>query len=276
KLCLDYEVKKGNKVVKKELIVALRGELYFFKFIINPKEEDMEPEVILGRSFMRLVNGIGDFGSEPFVCKMGKSSRTKKRAIENLNLFYQDIGRHLTQKEAVKEALELRISQRFALLEEIRLVLEINNDKYKKVLSESLKEEDDPEAFIFPIRFEGKVNKNALVDTGLDINTMPYRVYEKLGREEIKKVGATTLIAKFLILDIPTDLDAPIVVGRGFLYTIGGIVNTPERLFLTFDGICHQTSHLNTSTLRELIDSEGRLIPEAPQPGVPRVAIPRP
>nr|GFD09533.1 hypothetical protein [Tanacetum cinerariifolium] len=64
KLCLDYEVKKGNKVVKKELIVALRGELYFFKFIINPKEEDMEPEVILGRSFMRLVNGIGDFGSE--------------------------------------------------------------------------------------------------------------------------------------------------------------------------------------------------------------------
>ncbi|GJU47192.1 hypothetical protein Tco_1204458 [Tanacetum coccineum] len=33
---------------------------------------------------------------------------------------------------------------------------------------------------------------------------------------------------------------------------------------------------LDTTTLRELIDSEGRLIPEAPQPGVPRVAIPRP
>nr|GFC77411.1 hypothetical protein [Tanacetum cinerariifolium] len=40
KLCLDYEVKKGNKVVKKELIVALKGELYFDKFIINPKEDD--------------------------------------------------------------------------------------------------------------------------------------------------------------------------------------------------------------------------------------------
>ncbi|GJV01855.1 hypothetical protein Tco_1335424, partial [Tanacetum coccineum] len=39
KLCLDYEVKKGNK------------------------EDDVEPEVILGRSFMRLVNGIADFGS---------------------------------------------------------------------------------------------------------------------------------------------------------------------------------------------------------------------
>ncbi|GJX76682.1 hypothetical protein Tco_0323493 [Tanacetum coccineum] len=33
---------------------------------------------------------------------------------------------------------------------------------------------------------------------------------------------------------------------------------------------------LDTTTLRELIDSEGRLIPEAPEPGVPRVAIPRP
>ncbi|GKA22336.1 hypothetical protein Tco_0708298 [Tanacetum coccineum] len=33
---------------------------------------------------------------------------------------------------------------------------------------------------------------------------------------------------------------------------------------------------LDTTTLRELINSEGRLIPEDPQPGVPRVAIPRP
>ncbi|GJS61391.1 hypothetical protein Tco_0656175 [Tanacetum coccineum] len=148
-LCLDYDVKKGNKVVKKELIVALRGELYFVKFIINPKEDDMELGVILGRLFMRLVNGIVDFGSgdqlpnfhfddipqldgeelPSFVCKMGKSSRNKKRAMENLNLFYPDIeqssstGRHLTQEEASKEALALRISQKFALLEEVRPVL---------------------------------------------------------------------------------------------------------------------------------------------------------
>ncbi|GJU67633.1 hypothetical protein Tco_1253892 [Tanacetum coccineum] len=63
KLCLDYEVKKGNKVVKKELIVALKRELYFVKFIINPKEDDVELGVIFGRTFMRLVNGIVDFGS---------------------------------------------------------------------------------------------------------------------------------------------------------------------------------------------------------------------
>ncbi|GKE39936.1 hypothetical protein Tco_1463341 [Tanacetum coccineum] len=62
----------------------------------------------------------------PFVYKMGKSSRNKKRAMENLNLFYPDVGtssstgRHLTQEEAPKEALALRISQKFALLEKVR------------------------------------------------------------------------------------------------------------------------------------------------------------
>ncbi|GJW27941.1 hypothetical protein Tco_0044816, partial [Tanacetum coccineum] len=35
KLCLDYEVKKGQKLVKKELIVALKGELYFYKGIVD-------------------------------------------------------------------------------------------------------------------------------------------------------------------------------------------------------------------------------------------------
>ncbi|GKG22617.1 hypothetical protein Tco_0387920 [Tanacetum coccineum] len=55
------------------------------------------------------------------------------------------------------------------------------------------------------------------------------------------QVGVTTLIAKFLILDIPIDRDSLIVVGRGFLHTIRAIVNTPERLFSTFDRFCHQT-----------------------------------
>ncbi|GJS48208.1 retrovirus-related pol polyprotein from transposon TNT 1-94 [Tanacetum coccineum] len=185
-------------------------------------------------------------------------------AVEDIGTS-SSTGRHLTQEEEAKEALALRISQKFALLEEVRPVPETMayHDKYKKVLNEIC---TDKELLRFPIRLEGKVNENALADTGSDINTMPYRIYEKLGREEIKKVdrgitminhiqaesmgiltnvlchvGVTIIIAKFLILDIPIDRDAPIVVGRGFLYTIGGIVNIPERLFLTFDGICHQT-----------------------------------
>nr|GFD25098.1 hypothetical protein [Tanacetum cinerariifolium] len=76
---------------------------------------------------------LGEEGLSPFVCRMGKSSRNKKRAMENLNFFYQDVGT-------------------------------------------SLSAEDE------------QVNKNALADTGSDINTMPYRIYETLGRQDIKKV----------------------------------------------------------------------------------------
>ncbi|GJZ84579.1 agenet domain-containing protein [Tanacetum coccineum] len=231
---------------------------------------------------------------------MEKSNRNKKRAMENINFFYQDIGTssspggHLTQEKASKEALAIRISQKFALLEEERSIIETMayHNKYKKILNEvwkdkvesdgkivkeeeeavkwikgeELKEKDNPRAFIFPIRLEGQVNENALADIGSDINTMPYRIYEQLGREDMKKVdrgiiminhtqaeamgilinvlcqvGVTTLIAKFQILDIPIDRNSPIVVGQVFLRTIGGIVNTPERRFLTFDGFCHQT-----------------------------------
>ncbi|GKA31143.1 hypothetical protein Tco_0717448 [Tanacetum coccineum] len=158
KLCLEHEVKRGNKVVKKELIIALRGEIYFVKFIINPEEDDVEPGVIFGRSFLHMTNAITDFrartitiyhdvdpfledkwkrkranddwdhlldfniddipllgeeGLSPSVCKMGKSSRNKKWATENLNFFYQDIGTsssaggHLTQEEAAKEAIAI-------------------------------------------------------------------------------------------------------------------------------------------------------------------------
>nr|GEU82392.1 hypothetical protein [Tanacetum cinerariifolium] len=304
KLCLDYEVKKGNKLVKKELIVALRGELYFVRFIINLKEDDdsFVDDSEKTKKSMDDWDQLLDFnfddvpqldGEElqPFVCKMRKSSRNKKRAIENLNLFYPDIrtysstSRQLTQEEAPKKALALKISQRFALLEEVRLVLEkiAYNDKYKKVLDEiwkdkveldgmiteeeqkaiikvkgeTLKEDNDPRAFIFPITLEGKINENALADTG-GIIMINHTQAKPTGivMNVLCRVGVTTIIAKFLILDIPIDHNAPIVVGQGFLYIIGGIVNTPERLFSTFDGICHQTFHATRSDVLRTAKSD--------------------
>nr|GEW32086.1 hypothetical protein [Tanacetum cinerariifolium] len=139
-----------KKLVKKELIVALKGELYFVKFIINPEEDDSEPGVILGRSFLRLAHGVVDF----------------------------------SYGEAKKEAFAVMISQNFALLEEERSVIKTmaDNDIYKNILNEiwkdkvkldgktmkeeedvvkrikgeALKEKEDPGAFIFPIREEMK------------------------------------------------------------------------------------------------------------------------
>ncbi|GKB08061.1 hypothetical protein Tco_0836345 [Tanacetum coccineum] len=166
----------------------------------------------------------------------------------NLDAIPQLGGEELPPfEEAAKEALALKISQKFALLEEVKPVLKTMayHDKYKKVLNEIWKDKVELDGIIVKEEEEAikrlKVNENALADTGSDINTMPYRIYERLRREEMKKVGVSTLIAKFLILDIPIDRDAPIVVGRGFLSTIGSIVNTTERLFSTFDGFCHQT-----------------------------------
>ncbi|GJV50165.1 hypothetical protein Tco_1440377, partial [Tanacetum coccineum] len=212
KLCLENEVRRGNKVVKKELIVALRGEIYFVKFIINPEEDDVEPRVIFGRLFLRMTKAIaysddvpllGKEGLPPFVSKMGKSSRNTKPAMENLNFFYQDIGTsssaggHLTQEEAAKEAIAIRMSQKFALLEEERPIIETMayHDKYKKNLDEvwkdkveldgkivkeeeeavkrikgeALKEKDDPGAFIFPIKLEGQLGREDMkkVDRGI-------------------------------------------------------------------------------------------------------------
>nr|GEU30905.1 hypothetical protein [Tanacetum cinerariifolium] len=380
KLCLEHEVKRGNKIVKKELIVELRGEIYFLKFIINPDEDDVKPGVIFKRSFLRMIKAITDFGAKtitiypyidsflkdtekeeksmddwdqfldfnlddipllggeelmPFVCKRRKSRRNKKRVMENLNLFYQQdigtsssIGRHLTQEEAAKETLAIRISQKFELLKEVRPVLETMayHDKYKKVLDEIWK---------YKVELDGMIVK----DKEEAIKRL------KLRREEIKKVERwITMInhTQAEAMGIPTNvLWIPAYDWWHSQY--------PERIFSTFDGFCHQTfcvarfdvmrnaksdnndeeeyeikrnkeetmlkpdhrdpnaidnlkpwkkccfhkftmnsllwgghnneaksRDLDTTTLRELIDSEDRLIPKDPQSGVSRFGIPRP
>nr|GEV47500.1 hypothetical protein [Tanacetum cinerariifolium] len=278
KLCLEHKVKRGNKVVKKELIVTLRGKIYFVEFIINPKEDDVEPGVIFGRSFLRMTKAITDFGVGtitiypdidpfleetkekeksnddwdhlldfniddvpllgeegllPFVCRMGKSSRNKKREMKNLNFFYQDIGTSSSAGEEERPIIEtMAYHDKYKkILDEVwkdnvkldAKIVKEENDAVKRIKGEALKEKDDPGAFIFPIRFEGQAEA-----MGILINVLC-------------QVGVTTLIAKFLILDISIDSDSPIVVGRGFLRMIGGIVITLERLFSTFDGFCNQT-----------------------------------
>ncbi|GJR37258.1 retrovirus-related pol polyprotein from transposon TNT 1-94 [Tanacetum coccineum] len=57
KLCLEYEEKNGEKLVKRELLVSLKGEFYFVKFIIILVKDDVQPSVILGRSFYGKLEG---------------------------------------------------------------------------------------------------------------------------------------------------------------------------------------------------------------------------
>ncbi|GJX56222.1 hypothetical protein Tco_0286119 [Tanacetum coccineum] len=254
KLCLDYEVKKGKKLVKKELIVALKGELYFVKFIINHEEDDFEPGVILGRSFLRLAQGVVDFGNgvitiypepNPFEEeseKIGKSSDDWDQLLdfnfddvpksgEELPPFVCKTGKR--NQEAAKEELAIRISQRYALLEEERHVIETMayNDKYKKITDEIWKDKveldgktvkEDKEA-VKRIKGEALKEKD---DPGIEdmkkidrrITMIDYTQAEAMGTlfNVLCQVGVTTIIAKFLILDIPIDRDAPIVVAARF------------------------------------------------------------
>ncbi|GJZ66135.1 hypothetical protein Tco_0622831, partial [Tanacetum coccineum] len=125
--------------------------------------------VVFGRSFLRLTKAITDFENETatiypeldpflvssdegekivnvpqFVCKMGKSSRNKRKKLEKYQLIYSDIGpsmstgTSLTQEEAEREALTISIYERYFILEEERLVIETMaySDKYKKILDE--------------------------------------------------------------------------------------------------------------------------------------------
>ncbi|GKB66583.1 putative transcription factor C2H2 family protein [Tanacetum coccineum] len=298
-LCLEHEVKRGNKVVKKELIVALRGEIYFVKFIINPEEDDVEPGVIFGRSFLCSTKAITDFEAitvtiypdiDPFLEETEEEGKRNDDGGHLLDFNIDDIpllgeeglSPFVCKMGKTKEAIAIKMSRKFALLEEKRPIIDTMayNDKYKKILDEVWKDKVELDGKILKEEEEA-VNENALADTRSDINSMPFRIYVQLRRDDMKKVdrvitminhtqveatgiltnvlcqvGVTTLIAKFLILDIPIDRNLPIVVGRGFLRTIRAIVNTPERLFSTFDGFCHQTFRAARSDFMRNVESD--------------------
>nr|GEY28419.1 hypothetical protein [Tanacetum cinerariifolium] len=229
KLCLEHDVKRRNKVVKKELIVALRGEIYFVKFIINPKEDDVEP-------------GVPEL--DPFLV----SSKEEENIGDDWDLLLDDLDcGDIPDIEGVDE--ERPVIETLAYSDKYKKILdEICLDKMKldgmnkeeeedtiKIKGEALIEKDDPGAFVILIRLKGKINLNALVITGSNINAEPMRLLSNV----LYHVGVTTIIAKFLILDMPIDRDTSILAGRGFLHTCGGILNTIDNITSTFDGICH-------------------------------------
>nr|GEW02720.1 hypothetical protein [Tanacetum cinerariifolium] len=118
---------------------------------------------------------------------------------------------HLTQEEGEKEALAVKISKKFALLEEERHTVKEEEDTVKRIKGEALKEKDNPGAFIFPIREEMKK-----IDKGITM----------INHTQVEAIGKLSNVL--------------CQVG-GFLYTMGSILNTSDRLFSTFDRVCYQT-----------------------------------
>ncbi|GJS67959.1 hypothetical protein Tco_0682524 [Tanacetum coccineum] len=221
-------VNNGDKVVKKELIVALRGEIYFIKFIINPEEDDIEPGVVLGRSFLRLTKGIADFGNgiiaiypdlDPF------NDVDSDKANDSVNDWDpRPITETMKFIDQHKKLLDSVMLDRLKLDGEIKANEE---EATKEVIKgyKTLREKDNPGVFILPIRLEAKIDSFALADIGSNINVMSYQIYTKLDREDAKPIAK-----KITILNhSKVDKDVPIFVGRSFLYTCGGIINTIKK-----------------------------------------------
>ncbi|GJY58961.1 hypothetical protein Tco_0458853 [Tanacetum coccineum] len=68
---------------------------------------------------------LGEEGLPPFVCKMGKSSRNKKQAMENLNFFYQNIGTsssdrvHTLFMDGTPMEINMLIQKKYLLIKEL-------------------------------------------------------------------------------------------------------------------------------------------------------------
>ncbi|GJR06956.1 MDIS1-interacting receptor like kinase 2-like protein [Tanacetum coccineum] len=148
-----------------------------------------------------------------------------RRVIRRIgNCLYNDKHKKLLDSVLL---YKLKLDGEFKLEEEITGEELIN--RYK-----AIKEKEDPRVFMLPIHLEGKYNYRSLVDTGSNINMLPYRIYELLERDKVKpksekvrmldhlnaetmerllnvlcQVRVTTILVNFMLLDVPFDQDIP-------------------------------------------------------------------
>nr|GEX88163.1 hypothetical protein [Tanacetum cinerariifolium] len=117
-------------------------------------------------------------------------------------------------------ALSYSISMRYEMPKEARLVIETlaYNDKYINSLGE---------IWVDKVRLDGE--------------TKPEEERAMLGRDDIMKEDRNVTMINYTEGEVTGRLDAPIVVGRGFLDTIGGNIDIPNRILTTFDGLSRQT-----------------------------------
>ncbi|GJY59095.1 hypothetical protein Tco_0458987 [Tanacetum coccineum] len=262
KLLLDYEEKDREKVVKKELLVALKGELYFVKFIINPEEDDVEPRVVLGQLFLRLAKGIVDFGNRiitiypdldsfnddsdddweaildsvdvsdlpqldvtdipTFVCNMGKSSRNKKRPSGNYKMSYSDKGPFLTVKKPLTQE-------------------EVSREDMEKEIYERILILQKPRPIIETLKFSDQ-HKKLLDSVLLDKLKLDGEVEleEEATTEEVirsyKAIREKNDLGVFVLpIRIEAKLDFHALAGTGLNINV-----MPNRTTSTFDGVFHQ------------------------------------
>ncbi|GJW67025.1 retrovirus-related pol polyprotein from transposon TNT 1-94 [Tanacetum coccineum] len=350
KLCLDYEEKSGHKVVKKELIVALRGEIYFVKFILNLEEDDVEPGVVFGRSFLRLTRIIADFGTgtvtiypeldmflessieEEKIVRVqdGESCRNKRKQLENYKLTYSDIGCVMPaqtsldivesdsdDEEKLWEHTMMRLNHQYPnalhntkpwrrycshkfimnsyngkVATEMQS-LELCHEFYSTYEFDKVSADDELKTKkIIKFRLGGHAHRGLRSDE--HFNAQEY--WLSISREEnlsLSRSHAATIrnpvlrvlhkMITYGLYQKKTREKEWVLRERESMTCCGQfITKIARKARVLSDEVIRSLSapiycrDLDTTTLRELIDFKVRLIPEAPQPDVPRVAIPRP
>ncbi|GJW35362.1 retrotransposon ORF1 [Tanacetum coccineum] len=247
KLGLQYELKKnGEKVVTVRLtkgVVDFRsGILTIYPHLITFNDDsDDELDALLASIDVDdlpplNITDIPPFEMEEDLYKRILILNEKRPIIETFK--YSD--QH-------KKLLDSVLLDKLKLDEEFEVEEEIVGEEFIKG-NKAIKEKNDPLMFVLPIRLEGKYNYHALVVTGSNINIMPYRIYELLGRDQVNpksdkvrmldhsntdpmgrlldvlcQVGVTTILAIFMLLDVPMDRDVPLIVKRSFLHTLKNV-----------------------------------------------------
>ncbi|GJW70945.1 hypothetical protein Tco_0127862 [Tanacetum coccineum] len=163
KLCLEYEVRKGKKLVKKELMVLLRGEINFVQFIINPEEDEFEPGLIFGRSFLSSANGMVNFGEGEYDHEAESSRAKRSRNVKTVEeALLPDVHHEFLEWRGCSKEAKSRYNSRLATLllkliyspqiVDWQLLHKIScGDEIDKMLKISLKEAQTEEEVFFSV-----------------------------------------------------------------------------------------------------------------------------
>nr|GEV64701.1 hypothetical protein [Tanacetum cinerariifolium] len=322
----------GSKVVKKELIVALKGEIYFVKLIINPEEDDVEPGWFWEAKID--LNALADIGSDINVMPYCVYKELGREEVNNVNreitILNHSKAEHMgLLKDVMCQAAKSQYNTRLAQLLPRHIyspcVVDwnvLNQMGCGKVIDEMLtiklcvagtnEEIFTSEAwtnafniheliyselcyeFYSTYEFDdvcaddelGLYHLKEIEEEGFDVyfqggllsdehfNAREYSL--SISRDQNGYANVAWLIARWMKRK-GAGSQKDIMICRGQFVT-----KIAKRKNLLSDAVLNSLSapiccrSLDTTTLRELIDSEGRVNPEAPEPGVSRVAIPRP
>ncbi|GJS61491.1 hypothetical protein Tco_0656275 [Tanacetum coccineum] len=258
KLCVEHEVKIGNKVVKKELIVALRGEIYFVKFIINPEEDDVKPGVVFGRSFLRLT-------------KRSRQYETVEEAGTNEVIFTSVAW---IRAFNINEPIYSKLCHEFYSTYKFDEVCANDELKTKKIIKFRLGGRAHSLTLLEFARRLGLYHAEVLDKEGFDVYFQGGTSFEGVAQDD-----HLWLVSKDNWMDEKksswySERESSICCGQFITKLARKARVLSDEVIRSLSALIY-CRDLDTTTPRELIKSEGRSIPEDPHPDVPRVAIPR-